>query len=115
MPLFCVHGKPAKGASKEDLQALRKEHLLYHHQLVAEGKMFGAGQLGYDQGMFILICQDKSEAYAIVDKDPYQREKLRSYEILPWRLNMSCIVDIETRASLNGDDPSNPRYQPIES
>ena len=111
MPLFRVHGKPAKDASKDDLRALRNEHLLYHNQLVAEGKMFGAGQLGHDQGMFILICQDESEAHAIVDKDPYLREKLRDYEILPWRLNMSCVVDVETRASLNGDDPSNPRYQ----
>jgi uncharacterized protein YciI len=114
MPLFRVHGKPAKGASKEDLHALRGEHLRYHHELAAEGKMFGAGQLGVDQGMFILICADETEAHAIVDKDPYQREKLRDYEVLPWRLNISCVVDIETRASLNGDDPSNPRYQPPE-
>lgn len=112
MPLFRVHGKPAKGAGKDALQALRNEHLRYHHELADEGKMFAAGQLGVDQGMFILICGDESEARAIIDKDPYQREKLRDYEILPWRLNISCIVDLETRASLNGDDPSNPRYQP---
>jgi uncharacterized protein YciI len=114
MPLFRVHGKPARGASKEALHALRSEHLRYHHRLSADGKMFAAGQLGDDQGMFILICRDEAEARAIVEIDPYEREKLRDYEILPWRLNISCVVDLDTRASLNGDDPSNPRYLPPE-
>jgi len=114
MPLFRVHGKPAKGASKEALRAPFQNHLLYHHQLAAEGKMFGAGRLGENQGVFILICADEAEARAIVDADPYQKAGLRDYEILSWRLNISCVVDLETRATLNGDDPSNPRYQPPE-
>ncbi len=112
MPLFRVHGKPAKGVTKEALQALRNDHLRYHHRLAAEGKLFGAGQLGDDQGMYILICENDAEARALVGRDPYQAQGLRDYEILPWRLNISSVVDIKTRTSLNGDDPSNPRYSP---
>lgn len=112
MPLFRVHGKPVEGAGPEALQAPFNDHLRYHHQLAAEGKMFGSGRLGENQGMFILICENEDEARAIVDADPYQKAGLREYEILPWRLNISCVVDLETRAALNGDDPSNPRYQP---
>ncbi|MFQ5541974.1 MAG: YciI family protein [Candidatus Binatia bacterium] len=111
MPLFRVHGKPAKGVTKEALQALRNDHLRYHHQLAAEGKLFGAGQLGEEQGMYILICKNEAEARALVGRDPYQAQRLRDYEILPWRLNISSVVDLSMRASLNGDDPSNPRYR----
>ena len=114
MPLFRVHGKPAEGVSKEALHVPFNDHLRYHHQLAAEGKMFGAGRLGENQGMFILICEDEAEARAIVEADPYQKTGLRDYEILPWRLNISCVVDLETRAALNGDDSSNPRYLPPE-
>lgn len=112
VPLFRVHAKPREGVEAEALLPSRKDHLGHLHKLASAGKLFGAGQLGADHGMIILICENEAEARAIVERDPYSVAGLRDHEILPWRLNISSIVDIETRAKLNGDDPSNPRYQP---
>lgn len=112
MPLFRVHARPKRGASHEELAAHRQEHLLFHARLEKEGKLFAAGMLGADQGMYILFCEDETEARRLAEADPYHMRGLREYELLPWRFNLSSHISVETRARLNGDDPSNPRYYP---
>ena len=118
MPLFWVRSNRKENVTPDQLAAARKDHLNWQFRGEAEGKLLGAGPLFYapDQppaaGMYILVCEDETEARAHADSDPFHLNGLREYELLRWRLNESSYLGVALRAKLNGDDPTNPHYWP---
>jgi uncharacterized protein YciI len=89
---FVVFTKPAAG--REAVQKHLGVHLAYQRELEKRGIIVAAGPLSDEageewtgRGMIVLRAKTLQEARAIADADPMHRDKVRTYEILPWLMN----------------------------
>jgi uncharacterized protein len=81
-------------ADDKRLQYYRQEHLEYLHSLHSDGCLLGAGPTLNENadryrgdGMIILKAESLAKAVALADQDPYHREGVRKYRIIPWLLS----------------------------
>jgi len=74
-----VEPPPANAPSREEV---RRPHKEYMARLESEGRLFGAGDLGY--GMFILRAETRAEAESIAFEEPNTKAGLRTMKVVPW-------------------------------
>ncbi len=120
MPLYWILSKPVPGVSPEQANQSLKDHLKFQFESERAGKLFAAGPLGElapgrdPVGFYVLFTETEEEARAIVEKDPFHVQGLKTYEMHLWNFHESSIIGLGTRAWLNGTDTSYPGYWPPE-
>ena len=95
MPLFVVQSRRKENIPDAEYKAARQEHLRWQFETEASGRLFAERQ---------------PRAHA--ESDPYHAREIRDYTLHLWTLNESSFLGMGFRATLNGDDPSNPKYRP---
>ena len=93
--LFVIMTRPVDepAAAKIRDGAARPEHLAYIVALEKTGGIFAAGPLLGDDdrpsgtGMIVIRAQDREQAKSIAENDPMHQQGLRTFEIIPWKVN----------------------------
>lgn len=76
------------------INKLQEEHLANIAKLSKKGKLMVAGPFGDDldwRGIYILDCETKEEAEALIATDPMIRAGMLAYQIHPWWTAMNSV------------------------
>ena len=103
--LFAIFTTPVDGYLP--VAATSEDHLVYQLAIEAEGKLFAAGPLCTDDGLYfdgdgmiIIRANSMDEAREIADADPMHKSGARTYRIRPWIVNegtLSLTVHLSNR------------------
>ena len=90
-PMFVAFSRPLVPA--EQLAPLIDEHLTFMNALEAAGTLFASGPFSDVpfEGMTIVRAKTAGDAHAVLDQDPWVRNKLRAYTLRPWTLKEGAL------------------------
>lgn len=90
--LFVALSRPL--ASKEALGAKLREHLDFMIGLEQEGVLFASGPFTdgpFGEGLTIVRAGSSAEARALLEKDPFVVDGLRTFDLREWHLMEGAI------------------------
>ncbi len=76
------------------INKLQEEHLANIAKLSKKGKLMVAGPFGDDtdwRGIYVMDCETKEEAEALIATDPMIKAGMLAYQIHPWWTAMNSV------------------------